>query len=44
MTWRERLTIRILLMVARIVAEDDHAVEVKHLDNHMRMMRAGEDE
>ena len=35
MTWREHLVVRILLLVARIVAPDDLAVEIKHLANHI---------
>ena len=35
MTWREQLVVRILLLVARIVATDEWAVEVKHLANHI---------
>ena len=36
MTWREHLTIRILLLVARIAAHDEpYADDVKNLANHI---------
>ena len=36
MTWREQLVIRILLLVARLVAEDSRvADEIRHLTNHV---------
>lgn len=36
MTWRERCVCRILLLVAKIVADrDEIATEVQHLANHI---------
>ena len=36
MTWREKCVIRILLLVAKIVAADeDLATEIRHLANHI---------
>lgn len=36
MNARERLVVRVLLLVARICAEDDHLkTEIKHLANHI---------
>ena len=35
MTTRERIVIRILLLVARLIAPEAMAAEVKTLENHM---------
>ena len=35
MSTREKLVVKILLLVARIVADDAWAVEIKHLANHI---------
>lgn len=35
MSARDKLVVRILLLVARIVASDTLAVEIKHLSNHI---------
>lgn len=43
MTFREHLVIRILLLVARIVADDELAVEIKHLANHISVHVPKED-
>lgn len=36
MTWREKCVVRILLLVARIVADDEALqTEIQHLSNHI---------
>lgn len=37
MSASDKLVIRILLLVARIVASDEVAVEIKHLANHIEI-------
>lgn len=43
MTWREKLVCRILLILAGMVAPSEAKDEIKHLDNHIRLMRGGRD-
>ena len=35
MTVRELIVIKILLLVARMIADDEWAVEIRHLANHI---------
>lgn len=43
MTWRDKLTIRILLLVARMVAPSAFADDVRHLQNHIALLRTDDD-
>ena len=43
MTWREQLLVRILLLIARMVADDPViADDLKHLSNHVTTTKLAE--
>jgi hypothetical protein len=35
MNWKQKTVVRILLLVARMLADEDWAEEIKHLSNHI---------
>lgn len=37
MTWREKTIIRILLLIARMFADDKLATEIQHLSSHINV-------
>lgn len=38
-TWREKIVVRILLLVARMFASPELADEIRHLSNHVTTAR-----
>jgi hypothetical protein len=44
MTWKQKTVVRILLMIARIISEDEAlAADLQHLSNHISQHRNGDD-
>lgn len=42
MDWKQKTVIRILLLVARMLASEPWAAEVNHLANHISAQREGQ--